>query len=84
MEHPSDRVRRTYFNHPLVVESLQTLPLALKYPDIADFRTHAVERLPQNSLKGRKRIAGYLVQRFSDGQQMNLDLARVITRFGDC
>lgn len=82
-EQPSTRAQRTYFNHPLIMESIQGLPLAIRYPGASDFREHVAEVLPQNSLKGRKRIAGYLVQRFSDGQRMNLDLAAAIARFGD-
>jgi len=75
--------KRTYFNHPLIDESLQCLPLALQYPDVTDFREQVVEALPQNSLKGRRRIAHYLVQRFSDGRLMNLHLAAAIAHFRD-
>lgn len=82
-EQPSNRAKRTYFNHPLVMESLQGLPLALQYPKAVEFREQVADVLPQNSLKGRRRIAAYLVQRFSDGERMNLDLAGAITRFGD-
>ena len=82
-EQPSTRARRTYFNHPLFMESIQGLPLAIRYPSAADFREHVVAVLPQNSLKGRERIAAYLVQRFSDGERMNRDLAAAIARFGD-
>jgi hypothetical protein len=77
------RNRRTYFNHPLVTESLQTLPAALQHPTAAAFRDYVVEHVPQNSLKGRKRIARDLVQRFSEGGQMNLSLAAAISRFGE-
>jgi hypothetical protein len=84
MERPPSQAKRTYFNHPLVMESLQALPLALKYPAAAEFREHVVEVLPQNSLKGRQRIARELRQRFSDGHRMNLDLARAVARYGDC
>jgi hypothetical protein len=79
----STSARRKYFNHPLIMESIQGLPLAIRYPGTSDFRKHVVELLPQNSLKGRKRIAGYLGQRFSNGERMNLDLAAAIARFGD-
>lgn len=82
-EQPSTRARRTYFNHPLIMESIQGLPLAIRYPSAADFREHVVAVLPQNSLKGRERIAAYLVQRFSDGERMNRDLAAAVARFGD-
>jgi hypothetical protein len=75
--------RRTYFNHPLIVESLECLPAALHFPEPESFRRYVVEHLPQNSLKGRKRIARYLVQRFSDHGEMNLALAAAIARFGD-
>jgi hypothetical protein len=82
-EQPSSRAGRTYFDHPLIMESIQGLPLAIRYPSASDFREHVLEVLPQNSLKGRKRIARYLVQRFSVGGRMNLDLAAAIARFGD-
>jgi len=83
MEQTAVRTRRTYFNHPLIEESLECLPAALRYPDLPSFRDYVVEHVPQNSLKGRQRIARNLAQRFSEGAQMNLALAAAIARFGD-
>jgi hypothetical protein len=77
------RKQRTYFNHPLVDESLQCLPAALTHGTPEEFRNYVIEHVPQNSLKGRKRIAGYLLQRFSQNGQLNLPLAAAVARFGD-
>lgn len=79
----TQKSRRTYYNHPLVVESLQCLPAALQYHFPEDFRRYVVEHVPQNSLKGRQRIAGYLLQRFAPGGEFNLPLAAAVARFGD-
>jgi len=78
-----NRNRRTYFNHPLVVESLQCLPAALTYRTAEEFRGYVIGHVPQNSLKGRQRIAGYLLQRFSQNGRLNLPLAAAIAQFGD-
>lgn len=75
--------RRTYFNNPLIEESLEHLPAALDYPDSKDFRAHLVDHLHFNSLTTRKRMAGYIANRFSVNGLMNLDLGRAIRRFGD-
>jgi len=83
MQEIGNRSRRSYFNHPLVVESLRCLPAALEHPNPDDFRRYVINHVPQNSLKGRKRIAGYLRQRFSDGRTMNLPLAAAVAEFGD-
>ncbi len=83
MQESGNKSRRSYFNHPLVVESLRCLPAALKYPHPADFQRYVINHVPQNSLKGRKRIAGYLRQRFSDGRSMNVPLAAAVAQFGD-
>lgn len=78
-----NRTQRTYFNHPLVDESLQCLPAALTHKTPEEFRNYIIEHVPQNSLKGRKRIAGYLLQRFSQNGQLNLPLAAAVAQFGD-
>jgi len=78
-----NRNQRTYFNHPLVDESLQCLPAALTHRTAEEFRSYVIEHVPQNSLMGRRRIAGYLLQRFSRNGQLNLPLAAAIARFGD-
>jgi hypothetical protein len=77
------KARRTYFTKPLVKESLECLPAALNFPDVPGFKRYVVEHVPQNSLKGRQRIARDLAQRFSLAGQMNLTLAAAIARFGD-
>lgn len=83
MRKTENKRRRSYFNHPLVLESLLCLPAALEHPNPDDFGRYVIEHVPQNSLKGRKRIAGYLRQRFSDGRCMNLPLAAAVAQFGD-
>jgi hypothetical protein len=83
MQETENRSQRSYFNHPLVVESLRCLPAALEHPDPDEFGQYVISHVPQNSQKGRKRIAGYLRQRFSDGRSMNLPLAAAVAQFGD-
>src|ERR1035437_1825994 len=83
MAREAGKSQRTYFNHPLVVESLQCLPAALQQSSADDFRRYIVEHVPQNSLKGRKRIAGYLLYRFVPDGEINLPLAAAVARFGD-
>ncbi len=83
MEPEAGKSRRTYFNHPLVTESLRCLPAALDHPDVPSFRQYVIRHLPQNSLKGRQRIARDLVQRFSQNGRMNLALAAALGCFGD-
>ncbi len=79
----SQRWRRTYFNNPLVEESLQHLPAALEHPTSVEFRHYLLENLHHSSAKTRSRFSEYIAQRFSENGQMNLDLARAIRRFGD-
>lgn len=79
----SNSARRTYFNNPLVVESLQHLPAALEHPDANSFQAYLVEHLHFNSEKTRRRMAQYIANRFSVDGVLNLDLARAIQRFGD-
>jgi len=79
----TEKVRRTYFDHPLVSETLRCLPGALKHHEAGPFRRYVIEHLPQNSLKGRQRIARYFLQRFSRDGRMNLPLAAAIARFRD-
>lgn len=79
----SSRVRRTYFAHPLVEESLKFLPAALEYPTTVAFREFLVAHLHHNSLNSRFRFAKYIAHRFSKDGDMNLDLARAIAYFGD-
>jgi hypothetical protein len=73
--------RRTYFNNPLIEESLTHLPAALEHPTRARFRDYLVRRLHYNSENTRKRFAEYISERFSIDGAMNLDLARAIKRF---
>lgn len=79
----SSRVRRTYFAHPLVEESLKFLPAALEYPTTVAFRDFLVAHLHYNSFNTRYRFAKYIANRYSKDGDMNLDLARAVARFGD-
>src|SRR5438094_374421 len=79
----SQRFRRTYFNNPLVEESLRYLPDALQYPTSISFRAHLVRALPQSSVQTRQRFAQYISQRFSHDGEMNLELAAALAKFGD-
>jgi hypothetical protein len=79
----SNSTRRTYFNNPLVLESLQHLPAALEHPDSNSFKAYLIDHLHFNSEKTRRRMARYIANRFSVDGVMNLDLARAIHRFGD-
>lgn len=79
----SQRYRRTYFNNPLVEESLRFLPDALRHPTSVEFRAHLIQALPQSSLQTRQRFAEYISQRFSHDGRMNLELAAALAKFGD-
>lgn len=79
----SNQTRRTYFNNPLIDESLQHLPAALNFSDSNSFRAYLVDHLHFNSEKTRRRMAGYITNRFSLDGVLNLDLARAIHKFGD-
>ena len=79
----SQRHRRTYFNNPLVEESLQHLPAAIHHPTSVGFRAYLVENLHHSSEQTRQRFAQYISQRFSLDGQMNLDLARALAKYGD-
>lgn len=75
--------RRTYFNNPLIADSLQHLPAAVDYPTSVAFRAHLIETLHHNSLTTRRRFAQYIAQRFSHDGVMNRDLALALRKFGD-
>lgn len=79
----SQRSRRTYFNNPLVEESLRYLPDALAHATSVAFRTHLVRVLPQSSVQTRQRLAEYISQRFSHDGRMNLELAAALGKFGE-
>jgi hypothetical protein len=79
----SQRHRRTYFNNPLVEESLRYLPAAIDHPTSLEFRAYLAENLHHSSVQTRKRFAEYIAQRFSQDGQMNLALARALAKFGD-
>lgn len=79
----SQRHRRTYFNNPLVEESLRHLPAAVDHPTSVEFRAYLVENLHHSSAQTRERFAQYIAQRFSQDGQMNLSLARALAKFGD-
>ena len=79
----SSRARRTYFNNPLVEESLLHLGAAIDHPTSMEFREYLEKQLHHNSQKTRGRFAQYISQRFSHDGVMNRDLARAIAQFGD-
>ena len=79
----SNHTRRTYFNNPLISESIQHLPVALEYPDSNSFRAYLVDHLHFNSEKTRRRMAGYIANRFSIDGVMNRDLAKAMQKYGD-
>ncbi|MBI5489027.1 MAG: hypothetical protein HY905_16960 [Deltaproteobacteria bacterium] len=79
----TQRYRRTYFNNPLIEESLAFLPAAVQHPTTVDFRAYLAERLPQSSAATRRRCGEYIAHRFSQDGRMNLELARALGRFGD-
>lgn len=79
----SQRSRRTYFNNPLVEESLRFLPDAVRCSTSIAFRAHLVEALPQSSAHTRQRFAEYIAQRFSHDGRMDLGLASALAKFGD-
>jgi len=79
----TQKTRRTYFSHPLVDESLKCLPAALDHQDPKDFRKYVVDHAPQNSLKGRQRIARDMLQRFAPDGKLNLHLAAAVAQFGN-
>lgn len=79
----SQRGRRTYFNKPLIEESLRHLPAALHHPTSVAFRAYLIEKLHQSGAATRNRFAQYIAQRFSHNGHMNLDLACAVAQFGD-
>lgn len=78
----TQRKRRTYFNNPLIAETLTHLPAAVEHPTTASFKLYLVEHLHQSSLSTRQHYAEYIAQRFAHDGAMNQDLARAIARFG--
>ena len=79
----SRRERRTYFNNPLVMESLRHLPAALEYPTTESFRRYLVENLHHNSESTRTKASEYIAGRFAENGAMNLTLAAALRKFGD-
>jgi hypothetical protein len=80
---PSKGSERTYFNNPLIEDSLLLLPAAVDYPTSEAFYRYLVENLHHSGLETRKRFASYICHRFSESGGMNLSLARALKRFGD-
>lgn len=74
--------RRTYFNNPLIGESLRHLPAALGHPTTGAFRDYLIAHLHQSSRVTRQRYAEYIAQRYARDGQMNLDLAGFLARYG--
>lgn len=79
----SNRSRRTYFNNPLVAESLQHIPAALDHQTSQAFKQYLVAHLHHNSVNTRTKAAEYIAGRFAQDGAMNLDLARAVRKFGD-
>ena len=79
----TNRARRTYFNNPLVEESLKHLPAALEHPTSTAFRDYLVQNLHHNSHSTRLKAAEYISARFAKDGAINLDLARALMKFGD-
>ncbi len=79
----TNRARRTYFNNPLVEETLKHLPAALEYPTSTAFRDYLVQNLHQNSYSTRRKAAEYISARFAKDGAINLDLAWAMKNFGD-
>jgi hypothetical protein len=79
----SQRYRRTYFNTPLIEESLRFLPDALQHRTSIEFRAHLISALPQSGEQTRRRLAEFISQRFSQDGRMNLQLAAALSKFGD-
>jgi hypothetical protein len=78
-----DRSHITYFNNPLIEETFTHLPAALNHPQVSDFHAYLVENLHQNSLITRRRMARYIVNRFSSNGFMNNHLAKAMQKYGD-
>jgi hypothetical protein len=74
--------RRTYFNNPLIEETLKHLPAAVAHPSTTEFRAYLTEHLHYSGKSTRERFAQYIAQRFSTNGLVNLDLARAIATFG--
>ena len=79
----TQRERRTYFNNPLVEDSLRHLPSALEHPTTAAFRHYLTAHLHHNSVKTRERMAQYIAHRFSKDGAMNLALAAGLRVFAN-
>jgi hypothetical protein len=82
-ESVDDRSHITYFNNPLIEETFTHLPAALNYPQVSEFHAYLVEHLHQNSLITRRRMARYIVNRFSANGVMNVYLVRALNKYGD-
>lgn len=79
----TNRARRTYFNNPLVEETLKHLPAALEHPTSTAFRDYLTQNLHHNSQSTRLKAAEYISARFAKDGAVNLDLARAMRKFGD-
>jgi hypothetical protein len=79
----TNRARRTYFNNPLVEETLKHLPAALEHPASTAFRDYLGQNLHHNSQSTRLKAAEYISARFAKDGAIDLDLARALKRFGD-
>ena len=74
--------RRTYFNNPLIRESLEHLPAAVEHGNTESFKALLRERLHYSSENTRKRYAEYIAERFALDGAMNQGLARFLRHFG--
>lgn len=74
--------RRTYFNNPLIEETLKHLPAAIDNKTTSEFRKYLIQHLHQSSQSTREHYAEYIAQRFAKDGVMNQDLARAIAAYG--
>jgi hypothetical protein len=79
----TNRARRTYFNNPLVEETLRHLPAALEHPRSTDLRDYLVQHLHHNSYSTRRKAAEYISSRFAKNGAVNLNLAAALRKFDD-
>lgn len=74
--------RRTYFNNPLIEETLTHIPAAVENKTTAEFKKYLIQHLHQSSQSTREHYAEYIAQRFAKDGVMNQDLARAIAVYG--
>jgi DNA repair protein RadC len=68
------------YDKDLVEHALAHVPEAIKFSDIQAFREHLIGKIRSNSLATRRRIAGYLLNRFFPGDVLHKDLAEFASK----